>query len=141
MSTRVDGSLQCSACRAAFPYHLIHDGFNVSAHGYCHLCGRTLVLDLPSHDPRYSEAQGFGCITLATESKLAPCQCGGQFRASASPRCPSCGIELSAVSLGPQIEANAVGTKAGWRWQNSWQGLYAIIIGDNQTTRNVSAGA
>src|SRR5215831_18881929 len=115
MSQRVDGQLECQACYASFPYSLVHDGFNTSAHGYCDRCGRTLLLDLPWHDRSWSHEQGFGSITSSTEAKLSPCACGGRFRASASPRCPTCRAELSAVALAPQIQLNASGTKGGWR--------------------------
>src|SRR4030095_6250588 len=117
MTQRVDGRLTCHACQASFPYCLIHDGFNESAHGYCERCGRTLLLEVPWQDPKYNQAQPLGPITTEIEATLAPCSCGGSFRASASPRCPSCHAQLSAVLLGPQIEANAAGTVSGWRWQ------------------------
>jgi hypothetical protein len=141
MTQRVNGLLTCHACGSAFTYCLIHDGFNESAHGYCERCGRTLLLELPWQDPKYNHAQPMGPITRATEATLSPCPCGGTFSASASPRCPWCHTQLSAVLLAPQIEANAPGTSVGWRWQNSWQGIHAFIVDDHQTTCTLRTGA
>jgi hypothetical protein len=93
-----------------------------------------LLVDLPIQDLTYSDQQGFGIITPETESRLGPCSCGGRFRAAASPRCPSCHTPLSAIALGPQIEANAPGRKKGWRWQNDWKGLYAFVVDDHALT-------
>jgi hypothetical protein len=141
MTERKDGQLGCHECHAYFPYRLIHDGFNESAHAYCERCGRTLIVQIPWQDPTYSRSQGFGPITPAVEASLSPCSCGGQFKASAAPRCPACHAVLSAVLLRPQIETNAPGTSSGWRWQESWQGIYAIIVDEQRTICLLPAGA
>jgi hypothetical protein len=69
-----------------------------------------------------------GPLRADAEGLVAPCACGGHFRGSAAPRCPHCKSEISAVASTAYIERNAAGTAKGWRWQRSWQGLYAIII-------------
>lgn len=141
MADRVDSRLTCHACEATFSYRLVDAGFNESAHGYCNQCGRTLLLEVPWQDPKYTGTQPLGPIVSAVEATLAPCPCGGSFSAAASPRCPSCRVQLSALLLRAQIEANAPGASAGWRWQNSWQGTHAIIINDQQTTGRLPSGA
>lgn len=135
-SGRRDGLAACERCHAQFEYYLVHNGFNDSAYAYCDTCGRTALLsgwagnipagvDLRIHQP----------ITAEVEDHLAPCACGGRFRAQAVPRCPHCRHPLSATSLTKQIESNAPGTKAGWRWQQSWSGMYAIVI-ENRLTQD-----
>jgi hypothetical protein len=37
---------------------------------------------------------------------------------------------LSAALATLYIEENAPGTLKGWRWQQSWSGLYAFLIKD-----------
>lgn len=140
VASRRDGSVTCQECGTSFQYYLIHNGFNQSAHAYCEACGRTLVLGLPFQSPSDSAAQGFGSVTAETEGVLPPCPCGGRFRGDATPRCPSCCSALSATSIASQIEANASGSRKRWwqfwerpwRWQNSWQGLYALIVDDRR---------
>ena len=34
------------------------------------------------------------------------------------------------------IEANAPGTKKGWRWQKNWTGLYCILVEERVTQDN-----
>jgi hypothetical protein len=123
----VNDQLQCYNCSARFGYRLIHNGFNDSAYAYCDTCGRTALLSLYSEIPS-DVSIDYGMIDQAVEPHISNCNCGGHFRANASPRCPHCHMALSAEKLTPAIEAAASGTKAGWRWQRNWTGLYAIII-------------
>jgi hypothetical protein len=136
-SNRSDGEATCEHCGAQFEYYLVHNGFNDSAYAYCDTCGATTLLggwasnipmnvDLRIHEP----------ITPALEEHLAACSCGGRFRADASPRCPHCRHPLSAIGLTKHIEKNAPGTKAGWRWQQNWSGLYAIVVENRMTQDN-----
>src|SRR5262249_46953663 len=113
----------------SFGYMMIHSGFNESAYAYCDACGRTAILDgwkrptgidIRLHEP----------VAPSSEALLEACSCGGRFSGSASPRCPSCQNPLSAEAAASWIEAQAPGTKQGWRWQKSWQGLYCIVIED-----------
>jgi hypothetical protein len=53
----------------------------------------------------------------------------------ASPRRPRC-RECSPIAAGSWIEAQAPGTAKGWRWQGSWDGLYAMII-EERVVRNL----
>jgi len=69
-------------------------------------------------------------ISAEIENLLSPCPCGGRFRGSAPARCPSCRKALSAQLAASWIEGNAPGTARGWRWQRSWAGLYALIVGE-----------
>ena len=121
----------CEHCKKQFGYYLIHNGFNDSAYAYCDTCGMTELLD-GWKGPKTGEFQMLlhQNITQEVEPFLAPCQCGGFFRAGASPRCPHCRQPLSADRAADYIERQAKGTKKGWRWQRGWTSLYCIIIED-----------
>lgn len=69
-----------------------------------------------------------GAVRAEIEPYMAPCPCGGGFRADAVPRCPHCHQPLSATEAATYIEGNASGTAKGWRWQRDWQGLFAMVI-------------
>jgi hypothetical protein len=75
-------------------------------------------IDLRPHQP----------IDTRIEVLLRICPCGGNFRHSASPRCPACNELLSPIAAKKYTERNAPGAKSGWHWQNSWDGIYSIII-------------
>ena len=110
---------------------LIHNRFNDSAYGYCDRCGATALFSACSHAVPNGVDVGFhGPLRADAEPWVRPCTCGGGFRGSAAPRCPRCAKELSANASAEYIERNAPGTRQGWRWQRSWQGLYAIVIED-----------
>ncbi len=83
----------CDRCDQAFPYYLIHSGFNDSYYAYCDLCGKTAILD--SYSPSLSQPRlqrvSLGRIPAELEGKLCPCECGGRFVVNAGPRCPHCG--------------------------------------------------
>ena len=78
--------------------------------------------------PQGIEIKDYGVIPQQIEPLLKDCECGGKFRKGASPRCPHCNSELSAVKATKYIEANAPATRDGWSWQQSWEGLYCIIV-------------
>lgn len=119
----------CEHCRAQFWYSLVHNGFNDSAFAYCDSCGRVAILSASCERiPEEADFHAHGPVSVDSEPWLQPCECGGSFRAGASPRCPTCRFELSAHAALPCIEANAPGSSKGWRWQDSWSGLYAIVI-------------
>ena len=135
--SRVDGNGTCEHCSAEFPYHLIHNGFNESAYAYCDSCGRTACLsgwcaEIPEGG-RWGE---HGLLPEAAVALLAACACGGHFTRDASPRCPVCVRALSPDAARSWIEAHAVGSSGGWRWQGSWSGLYSIVIADRVLTDN-----
>jgi hypothetical protein len=117
-------------CAFNFPYSLVHNGFNDSAFAYCDSCGATCILSAWSKD--IPSGAGFtahhGPVSPSTEGFLAPCDCGGRFRANASPRCPRCRRELSAQAVRPWLEANAPGSAKGWRWQGRWDDLNCIVV-------------
>lgn len=75
-------------------------------------------------------------ISKELEPYLQRCKCGGEFARAAKPRCPSCNSYLSAKYATKFIEANAEGTKKGWRWARSWNGLYAIVIENKKVDNN-----
>jgi len=118
----------CESCGRDFGYYLIDNGFNESAYAYCSSCGMTALLDTGYADrpgiPRHRSISQLG------ESLLAPCVCGGTFSASAAPRCPHCRSLLSAQAATAYIEANAPGTREGWRWQGTWNGNHALVVED-----------
>jgi hypothetical protein len=119
----------CHECRATFAYSLIHNGFNESAYAYCNRCGTTAVLSgWASNIPPDASFQAHVKIAPGVESFLAPWPCGGRFTADAVPRCPSCHVELDPEAARDFVERNAPGTRQGWRWEGSWDGLYAIVI-------------
>ena len=119
----------CDACARPFRYSLLHNGFADSAYAYCDKCGMTAFISAwDKAIPLAAKLKAHGPINPEAEILLAPCVCGGTFRADASPRCPHCSVPLSADGAAKYIEENASGTSKGWRWQRSWQGLYAIVI-------------
>jgi len=124
---REDGKGSCDSCGKHFGYYLIHNGFNDSAYVYCDRCGETCVLDLWSLPDRV-EIKEYGLIPDVIEPLLEPCKCSGKFRKGAAPRCPHCNATLSAIAAKEYLEANASGAKMGWRWQQTWDGLYCIVI-------------
>ena len=117
---------QCENCGAHFTWYLIHNGFNDSCHAYCSDCGITAILSLYSSQLRSSRLAGRGEIAPELESLLKPCTCGGQFVAGSKPRCPQCKTELSAEGAATYIEAASPGATTGWRWQRTWNGIWAL---------------
>lgn len=127
---------RCEHCRRKFDYAIYHSGFGDCAYAYCDRCGRTAVLD--GWNERIPTNIGFKVhapIARSVEPHLLPCACGGAFRGDASPRCPHCREALSAVAATAYIEADAPGTKKGWKWQQSWDGIYCIDI-ERQSVRD-----
>ena len=89
----------------------------------------TALLDL-WQIPKGIAVKPHEAITKDVENHLLPCSCGGSFRADASPRCSHCHESLSPILATKYIEAQADGTKKGWRWEQKWNGLYCIVIED-----------
>lgn len=132
----------CEHCHHEFQYSLLHNGFNDSAFAYCDACGTVAVLNgwykgIPSE----AGLRIHGPIVQRTEPWLTPCTCGGTFTSSAVPRCPACNSELSPESARTWLEANAPGTARGWRWQNTWAGIYCIVIEHRIVRDNWRTGA
>ena len=105
----------CEHCDSSFAYRLIHNGFNDSAYGYCDTCGKTCLLD-GWKAPKGADLKIHAPIAKRIEPLLVLCDCGGSFKGSVSPRCPQCKETLSPIKAAKWIEANAPGTKKGWRW-------------------------
>src|ERR1017187_8306689 len=123
----------CPSCRGRFRYRLIHNGFNDSTFAYCDSCGMTAHFSGYSKViPAEVDLKIHGPLASTLEAEIAPCVCGGRFHGDASPRCPLWRAVLDPVASAGFIEKDAPGTKGGWRWQRSWQGLYAIIIEERQ---------
>lgn len=121
---------RCEHCGQTFGYLLNHCGMGEDSYAYCDKCGMTALLShwcksvpkaLLGHLPQ-------GEIFVGVEQYLQPCECGGKFKKGASPRCPHCHRSLSPEGATAYIEANAPGTKKGWRWQRNWSGMYCIGI-------------
>jgi hypothetical protein len=126
----------CEHCHGQFGYYLIHSGFNDSIYAYCDACGKTAILSvLDKRMPKLPNCPPYEEMCSAMEPYLHPCDCGGQFRRGAAPRCPRCGEPLSAESATLYIESNAPGTEKGWRWQRTWKKLYCIVI-ENKVVEN-----
>ena len=129
----------CSKCPKEFCYLLFHNGFNESAYAYCDKCGKTAVLSgWFDAIPAGANLKIHQKISAEIEPYLKPCECGGHFTQDASPRCPRCLSELSAIEATDFIERNALGTEKGWRWQQNWDGIYCVAIEDNVVNNNWS---
>lgn len=129
---------KCDKCRRSFDYQIIHNGFNDTAYAYCDLCGTTMFVGGwdDTRQPAGAPLRIHGPIQPETEKWLQRCTCGGCFRHDAAPRCPHCREPLSAEFATSYIEANAEGTRGGWRWQQSWSGIYCLVIA-GRLTKNV----
>jgi hypothetical protein len=140
---RVDGQGKCESCQADFPYYLIHNGFNDSWYAYCDRCGKTALFSFWNKtvaerikNLKLGSLQQ-GQISPSFELQIPPCDCGGHFTAKATPRCPRCNHVLSAEEAADWIEANALGTVKGWRWQRSWNGEYCVVIEGREVSDSV----
>jgi hypothetical protein len=122
----------CHHCGASFQYRLLHNGFNNTAYAYCDRCSFTVLLSEWSEAARRVSFHSQRRITSDLERLLKPCPCGGRFLASADPKCPSCAQPLSAVEATDYVEKNAPGTAKGWRWDQSWTGVYSIVINEKR---------
>ena len=128
---------QCETCGKGFAYFLVHNGFNDSAYSYCNRCGRTSILSgWCDIIPAGAKLKLHQVIAETSEPYLEKCECGGNFKRDASPRCPHCNTELSAIAATTYIEKNAPGTQKGWRWQQNWQSIYCIIVEGKSVTNN-----
>jgi hypothetical protein len=117
----------CEHCGESFHYEIVHNGFNLSSYAYCDTCGRTALLT--QADGRMPVGSCCRMISCDVEPRLRRCECGGHFRANASPRCPHCRKPLSPTYAARYIESNAEGTvKSCWPWVKTWQGLYCMIV-------------
>jgi hypothetical protein len=134
MAERVKSFAECNNCQAKYRYDLFHSGFGDMSYAYCDSCGRAALLSYwDKQFPKISLAgRAHQVITQELEEYLAPCECGGAFKANATPRCPSCMQPLSAQAVTEVIESNAPGTKQGWRWQQNWTGLYVFVVEDKK---------
>ena len=128
---REDGKGHCEYCHAVFAYQIVHNGFNDSTHAYCDRCGLTAILRLGATERRVGKLPDrLTPLPPQLEALLAPCACGGRFRGIAPARCPMCRNALSPDLAATWLEAQAPGARRGWRWQRSWAGLYALIVGE-----------
>ncbi|MFA5094423.1 MAG: hypothetical protein WC512_04195 [Candidatus Omnitrophota bacterium] len=127
-------SMACESCGKSISYRLVHNGFNESSYAYCDKCGKTAIFDTSmvpnSLKELFYKNSRHNVISKELEIYIMPCDCGGRYRYGASPRCPHCKKELSAVYARKNIEDNSPGAKNGWTWQGNWIGIYAIIIED-----------
>ena len=127
----------CEHCRSQFGYSIIHNDFNNSAFAYCDSCGATAILsECFDGIPENVSFRPHGPISVKTEQWLQPCNRGGSFKSDASPRCPNCKQLLSAEGAALWIERNAAGTALGWRWQNSWSGVYCVVLENRMVADN-----
>lgn len=135
--SRVDGNETCEHCSASFPYSFDSQRLQRVGYAYCGSCGRTACLSGWCAQIREGGRWGeHGLLPGAAVALLAACVCGGHFTREASPRCPVCLGALSLDDARSWIEAHAVGSSGGWRWQGSWAGLYSIVIADRVLTDN-----
>ena len=138
---REDGKGRCENCGALFPYMIINNGFNDSTHAYCDRCGATAILGVVELEKRLGYMpKRMTPLPTAVEALLAPCACGGRFKGSAPARCPKCHEALSPKLAAVWLEAQAPGAKLGWRWQRSWSGFYALVLGEHAVFDPWAAG-
>ena len=127
---------KCSDCQQTFNYTLAGCGFGDCVYAYCDACGQTAILSLwDKRMPRLENCPVQQEMCSALEPYVQDCECGGHFRRGSSPRCSHCKLPLSADLAAAYIEANAEGTKKGWRWQRSWSGVYCMVI-DNRVVHD-----
>jgi hypothetical protein len=133
---------KCDKCGVEFHYRLVHNGFNQSVYAYCDTCGKTAILSemTTNINAKYRRLlrniSQYRKISKSIEPFLEQCSCNGHFRHNAAPRCPFCKATLSPILAKEYIEKNAPGTEKGWKWQNNWDDLYAIVIEDNKVNDN-----
>jgi len=127
-------SMVCESCGKKINYLFIHNGFNESSYAYCDKCGKTALFDTSmvpnSLKELFNQNSRHNVISKELENHIMSCDCGGRYRHGASPRCPHCNKELSAMYAKRYIEDNSPGAINGWKWQGNWVGLYAIIVED-----------
>lgn len=130
---------KCNNCLKNFGYTLIHNGFNETSYAYCDKCGKTAFFDSYSVPEKlkkiFVEESRHHVLSNKLEKFIQPCDCSGNFKHNASPRCPHCNGELSADSTREFIEKNSPATEKGWKWQNNWTDVYAIIV-ENKKINN-----
>jgi hypothetical protein len=126
----------CEHCECRFGYWLCHCGYAECMYAYCDSCGRTAILsEWDKRMPRLTDCPGQQEICAAMEPYIIGCGCGGKFRKGSSPRCPHCQHPLSARLATAYIEKNAPGHMKGWHWQQSWGGLYCMVV-ENRSVGN-----
>jgi DNA-directed RNA polymerase subunit RPC12/RpoP len=131
----------CEHCGENFTIELFHNGFAESSYAYCDGCGTRAILSgwskrWPESVKRKVYASRNHSRDGAMEPYLRPCECGGAFIKGKSPRCRKCRKPLSADQAADYLERQAPGTKKGWRWQRSWDGLYCAVINGFQVVDN-----
>jgi len=127
----------CEHCQQQFRYWLAHCGFGDCVYSYCDSCGKTAILSMwDKRMPKLPNCPGQQEMCSAMEPYLQACDCGGSFKRGCAPRCPHCVKPLSAELATSYIEANAPGTKKGWRWQRDWSGVYCIVIDGKRIDNN-----
>lgn len=130
---------KCDRCSGQFNYSLMHCGFGDCLYAYCDRCGATAFFDnykFPNELKiflRYSNSNYV--IPKHLEPFIEKCNCGGNFKHDASPRCSNCHRILSPIEANKYIKSDQP-DKTGWHWQNNWTGTYAIVIEDNKIWDN-----
>lgn len=126
----------CEHCGEVFGIDIFHCGFSDSSYAYCDTCGSTAVLDGWSKQ----WPPGVKCTQAEIPSGMEPhltlCPCGGRFARGNSPRCPKCKRPLSAEKAADYLEAQAPGTKQGWRCQRNWTDTYCAVINGHRVIDN-----
>src|SRR4051794_16668576 len=120
--------IYCPACKGMveieqrYPYH---SGLGDEGYLYCDSCTNVLVYEW--YDPVYSKLLNKKAPWDLTRSEqalleehLRPCTCGGHFRHSAHPRCPTCKSELINAVPGGKIYYVVVGQRFDPAKDNLW---------------------
>lgn len=122
----------CEHCNATYHYALWHADFGGFSYCYCDTCGMLATIDyrnphmalLPYTQLLHQQ------MDVLWEPYLDPCSCGGSFRCGSMPRCPRCGLTLSAETAGYYIELNSGKIARDWKWQRNWTDSCCIAIED-----------
>ena len=107
---------ECRICGKGSEGEIYHMGFSDMSCMYCDSCPRVLLLkdgnllkkngiEWPNLQPGDEGWEYYNRHLLPIYEKLEslfkPCECGGNFRAWAAPRCPKCNDYLSGVAPEP----------------------------------------
>jgi hypothetical protein len=122
----------CEHCGRDFHYQLTNASFGDFSYAYCDCCGTLAIIHhgsvalaglLPAAEQNRP-------IDKRWEPRLRHCECGGSFRAAASPRCIHCNSALSPQYAAGYIQSNLPQRRRGWQWPNSWSQDYCLSIED-----------
>ena len=104
---------------------IIHSGFDDTGFMYCDKCGDILTWD--AYDPNYEAIVGDKLPwmlnddeKIRVEKAVISCDCGGNFKFEAKPRCPKCNNEIPDI-LPDAIHFIILNNEINSRERNIWK--------------------